>query len=207
MAAGQTRKKAAEPRRRDAAATRAAILVSARRAFVRLGYDGAGVREIASGAGVTAMMVNRYFGSKEELFAQVVADTMAGSGSMMADIVRNGADGERLASGLIAKTDVGAAPMDGFLIMLRSAASERAAEIGREQIEAHYLRQLTAALDGEEAAARAALMLSLIAGVQVMRQMIALTPLSRGRPAAVAKLLAAMFDGLIEPPKGRRSAR
>ena len=42
----------------------------------RAGYDGAGVREIAEGAGVTAMLVNRYFGSKEQLFAEVVAEIM-----------------------------------------------------------------------------------------------------------------------------------
>src|SRR5712672_567507 len=58
-------------RRRDAGATREAILASARLAFIRSGYDGAGVREIAEGAGVTAMLVNRYFGSKERLFADV----------------------------------------------------------------------------------------------------------------------------------------
>src|SRR5277367_2716998 len=64
-------------RRRGAAATRQAILDSARDAFARAGYDGAGVREIAAGAGVTAMLVNRYFGSKEGLFTEVVAQIMA----------------------------------------------------------------------------------------------------------------------------------
>ena len=63
-------------RPRNAAATRAAILNSARQAFARAGYDGVGVREIAEGAGVTAMLVNRYFGSKEQLFAEVVAEIM-----------------------------------------------------------------------------------------------------------------------------------
>src|ERR1700754_1767178 len=72
-----TRRGAAPVRRRNAAATRAAILTSAREAFARAGYDGAGVREIAKGAGVTAMLVNRYFGSKERLFAEVVADIMS----------------------------------------------------------------------------------------------------------------------------------
>ncbi len=49
------RAKSRPPRQRNAAATREAILQSARRAFAKAGYDGAGVREIASGAGVTAM--------------------------------------------------------------------------------------------------------------------------------------------------------
>lgn len=60
-------------RRRNAAATREAILNSARHAFANAGYDRVGVREIARGAGVTAMLVNRYFGSKEQLFAEVLA--------------------------------------------------------------------------------------------------------------------------------------
>src|ERR1700761_2340367 len=70
-------KTAAAPHRpRNAAATRAAILASARKAFAMAGYDGVGLREIAAGAGVTAMLVNRYFGSREQLFAEVSADTM-----------------------------------------------------------------------------------------------------------------------------------
>ncbi len=36
-----------------------------------------GVREIAKSAGVTAMLVNRYFGSKEELFAEAVEESFA----------------------------------------------------------------------------------------------------------------------------------
>src|ERR1700754_3812304 len=65
-----------EKRPRNAAATRDAILRSAIDAFARHGYDGAGVREIAASAGVTAMLVNRYFGSKEQLFAEASAATL-----------------------------------------------------------------------------------------------------------------------------------
>src|SRR5271157_5671153 len=65
---GQTHPK----RRRDAAATRSAILEAATRRFACQGYQCAGVREIAADAGVNAAMVNRYFGSKEGLFAEVV---------------------------------------------------------------------------------------------------------------------------------------
>jgi AcrR family transcriptional regulator len=52
-----------KPRLRNAATTRDAILLSALRAFADRGYDGVGLREIAQGAGVTAMLVNHYFGS------------------------------------------------------------------------------------------------------------------------------------------------
>ena len=47
------------PRRRDAAATRAAILHAAREEFTERGYDGVGVREIAGAARVDSRLVSR----------------------------------------------------------------------------------------------------------------------------------------------------
>src|ERR1700754_4834725 len=96
------------PRRRDAAATRAAILASARRGFVEAGYDGAGVREIAAGAGVTAMMVNRYFGSKERLFAEVIAQVMAEPTILTRENLEAPDFAARIARNLVAITRAGA---------------------------------------------------------------------------------------------------
>src|SRR5258708_525138 len=101
-------------RRRDAAATRKAILESARLAFARSGYDGAGVREIAKGAGITAMLVNRYFGSKEQLFAEVVAETMATTSVLAPEILKPNASGEAIAAALVGITRLGDAPLEGF---------------------------------------------------------------------------------------------
>src|SRR5208282_4679028 len=68
----ERRVSASPRRRRDAAATRQAILEASTRRFATHGYEHAGVREIAADAGVTAALVNRYFGSKEGLFAEVI---------------------------------------------------------------------------------------------------------------------------------------
>ncbi|MFG1705053.1 TetR family transcriptional regulator [Nonomuraea sp. M3C6] len=186
------------PRRRNAAATRAAILASARHAFARAGYDGAGVREIAKGAGVTAMLVNRYFGSKEQLFAEVIANIMTTPDIFTEEILNSPHPGADMAAVLVEITKAGATPLDGFLIMLHSSSSERAAEIGREQIEDHYHRTLTAALSGDHAPQRAALVLALVAGVQAMRQMIGLTALTDADPAALVQLLTPVFQHLID---------
>src|SRR5258708_2607990 len=90
-----------------------------------------------------------------------------------------------------------ASPRDGFLIMLRSASSASAAEIGRAQIEKHYQKVLSNALHGELAAQRAAIVLSLVAGFQVMRQMVGLSALSKTKPEALVKILAPLFEQLI----------
>ncbi len=116
-------KPAAKPRPRDAEATREAILASARKAFAQSGYDGAGLREIAAGAGVTAMMVNRYFGSKQQLFAEVVEQTMTQGSLIAGGIMDRPNPGTALAEALMTMTRADATPMDGFLITFHSASS------------------------------------------------------------------------------------
>lgn len=185
-------------RSRDAAATRLAILASARRAFARSGYDGAGVREIAGGAGVTAMLVNRYFGSKEKLFAKVLADTMAEPVILSARTLGSPTRAADMAAALVGLTEAGATPLDGFQILLRSASSTRAAEIGRAEIEKRYQKLLAGALGGKRAAERAAVVFALVAGLQVMRQMIGLKALADAKPAVLAKILAPLFAQLVE---------
>jgi len=194
-------------RSRNAAATRQAILASARVAFARAGYDGTGVREIARGAGVTAMLVNRYFGSKVKLFEEAVAETMTTTAVVMPEILKAPASGKAIATALVGITKAGATPLAGFQIMLRSAASQVAAEIGREQLEKSHHKMIAAALRGEHAAQRAAVILSLIAGFQVMRQMIGLQSLARAEPDALLKILEPLFQMLIDGNRPARSGK
>jgi hypothetical protein len=111
-----------------------------------------------------------------------------------------------MATALVGLTGTSATPLDGFLIMLHSASSARAAELGREQIERHYHQLLTSAFDGDRAPQRAALVLALVAGVQVMRQMIGLTALAKADPAVLIELLTPIFQQLVarEPARGSR---
>jgi AcrR family transcriptional regulator len=200
-----SRKKAEAPvRRRNAVATRAAILTSAREAFARAGYDGVGVREIAEGAGVTAMLVNRYFGSKEQLFAEVAADIMARPLILTRDTLNSRQAGADMAAALVKLTAAGGEPLDGFRIMLLSASSAVAAEIGREQIEANYHKVLTRAMGGEHAPQRAALLLAFVAGVQVMRQMIGLSALAECPPQLLVKILGPVFQQLWTGESGKK---
>jgi AcrR family transcriptional regulator len=187
-------------RQRNATATRVAILQSARRAFARAGYDGAGVREIAAGAGVTAMLVNRYFGSKERLFAEAVAESMATTSALGPQIAKAGASGRDIAAVLVGITKAQDTPLEGFQIMLRSASSARAARIARKLIESHHQQNIAAALDGKLAAQRAGVILALIAGFQLMRQVLELPALAKADPAALVKVLGPVFDRLLAAP-------
>ena len=186
------------PRKRDAAATRAAILSSARQVFARAGYDGAGVREIAAGAGVTAMLVNRYFGSKEELFAEAITAANATPTIATDAVLTSEHPGRAIARALVAITRAGDTPLEGFLMLLNSASSPRAAEIGRAVIEAGHQATVARALHGRHVEQRAALILSLVAGFQMMRQSIGLGALAEAEPDVLANLLAPLFEQLVK---------
>jgi len=204
-------KKSAKARPRDAAATRVAILRSARAAFARSGYEGTGVREIAAGAGVTAMLVNRYFGSKEGLFAEVVDATMDDPSILTAENLSASDLAQRMAQSLVGLTGSRASPLDGFLILWRSTGSERAAEIARKHIEKKHQKNLMQAVRGEHAAQRAAVALALVAGLQVMRQMIGLPALAKAKPQVLVDILSPIFERLLKggdlDPLNTRSSR
>jgi len=110
-----------------------------------------------------------------------------------------------MAAALVNLTAAGGEPLDGFRIMLYSASSARAADIGREQIEAHYHKALTSALPGAHAAERAGLLLAFVAGIQVMRQMIGLSALAECPPEVLVKILGPVFQQLWTGE--RRSSR
>ncbi|MCP1471257.1 AcrR family transcriptional regulator [Sphingobium sp. OAS761] len=61
---------------KDAQRTRQAILLAAQEAFSTGGYQNTGIRDITARAGVSVALVNRYYGSKERLFEEALADTM-----------------------------------------------------------------------------------------------------------------------------------
>lgn len=60
-------------RRRDAAATRRRLLEAARDLFAERGYEGTTVRSIAERAGANQALLFRYFGSKQGLLTEVLA--------------------------------------------------------------------------------------------------------------------------------------
>ncbi|MGA5465058.1 TetR/AcrR family transcriptional regulator [Mycobacterium sp. NPDC050041] len=186
-------------RSRDAAATREAILHSAIRHFARAGYDGVGVREIARDAGVTAMMVNRYFGTKEQLFAEAV-DVSFAPPVFIAD---NADDLARsTATALVARSEQGAEGLEPFFILLRSASNPRCAEIVRDAIERHVGKRLAGQLPEPGRRMRSEVVLSVISGVLLMRRVIGVRALNGRQADRLEDLLEAVFDALIDTDLG-----
>ncbi|BBY18642.1 TetR family transcriptional regulator [Mycolicibacterium litorale] len=184
-------------RSRNAAATRNDILKSAIRHFARAGYDGVGVREIAGDAGVTAMLVNRYFGSKEQLFAEAVEVSFAPP-----VFVAENADAlaRDVATALITRSARETDDLAPFLIMLRSASNPRAIEIVREAIERHVGKRLAGQLPQPGRQVRSDVLLSVISGVLLMRRVVGTRALNGRNTDQLVDLLEAVFDTIAETP-------
>ncbi|WP_158286258.1 TetR/AcrR family transcriptional regulator, partial [Caulobacter sp. D4A] len=148
---------------------------------------------------VTAMMVSRYFGSKEGLFGEVVTDSMRdpvilSAGNLAApDIAR------AFAEALVGLTGRDAEPLDGFLILFRSSSSPVAAQIARERIAAAHQTTAEGVARGAHAPERAAIFLSMVAGFQMMRQMLQLAPLVDAEPSVLADLMTPLFAAILDP--------
>jgi AcrR family transcriptional regulator len=185
-----------QPKRsRNAVATREAILQSALSAFSSHGYDGIGVREIAQAAGVTGVLVNRYFGSKEELFTAAVEVAFDDSWVLDGDCSTLA---ERLTADVMAKTEKNAEPRNAFLLLLRSAPNPRAAEILRETIARRFERPLKSLLRGPGAGERAAMILAVVMGLSLSRKILGSKPLVGATAASLSGDLKRMFQQLID---------
>lgn len=77
----------------DSAGVRERIFVAARDEFAARGLGAASVRAIAQNAGVTAAMINYYFGGKRALYDALVAEAQARLHARLGAAVEGGRDG------------------------------------------------------------------------------------------------------------------
>ena len=174
-------------RPRDADATRSAILKAATRRFASQGYERAGVREIATDAGVTAALVNRYFGSKEGLFAEVIDNALDVRYLMEGDRTTLA---ERLARAAVhGKPDIAPDSDIPLLLLLHSIDEPRAAELLRRTLDRNMLPSLAERIGGPDADVRAAMVIAQMVGFAILDRRVRLRQLSRGRREQLVALL------------------
>lgn len=84
----------ARPVNADAQATQARILSTAYDLFASRGIDGASIRDIAKGAGVSLAMVHHYFGSKQGLYEACIGAMLKELGGLRSELEVHFAKGE-----------------------------------------------------------------------------------------------------------------
>ena len=167
----------AEQRRR----TEERILDAATQVFFAAGYERATIRAVASAAGVDPGLVMHYYGSKQELFRQVidaapVGEVSAAPGQAAEQILA--ALAERLANEPVAS-----------LALLRSMLTTPEAATAASAAIARYQAQIAAAIPADDAGLRAAIISAITLGVMVSRHLIKSDDLASADPAEVISLL------------------
>ncbi|MFE4329970.1 TetR/AcrR family transcriptional regulator [Streptomyces sp. NPDC056831] len=183
-------------RRRDAAATRRRLLEAARDLFAERGYEGTTVRSIAERAGVNQALLFRYFGSKQGLLTEVLAQ--GGLEQLRATPPEELF--ETALRSMLTRSAAGGAGDRSLEVYLRS--------IGRGDEAAGTLRELgeeyqsvLAGLSGtEDGALRADLAMAWLLGIGLMRTVVAREPLAGADPDDVCRLVLGTLRHLWSAP-------
>ena len=187
-------------RRPGASETREQIATVARAQFAELGYERTTFRGIAAAAGVDPALVVHFYGSKQDLFRQVMALPATVSDA----IVRIG-DGPRDQVGRrLAELVIGAlenpATRPIVLGRIRSASSHPdAAALVRETV-TRDLARLAGAITEDQPETRAVLVGAHVVGIALARYVVLVEPLASLPPSEVVELAAPTFQRfLVEP--------
>ncbi len=163
-------------KQRNPSATKDALLDAARTEFLRMGYDAASTRNIASDAGCNAALINRYFGSKIGLFEAVMEeciDVAPLHGLSLNEMV------EALADIALGKADQ-TGGFDPMVVAIKSSGSEAAHSVIRNKLGNPMVEQLAALIGGDNADQKAGMLLSIVSGMFVGRVSVDADALSSG---------------------------
>lgn len=193
-------------RRRDATATREALLDSARRRFARDGYAATTVRDIATDAGANVSLIHRYFASKEGLF-EACLELAGRSVSQSTGTVFTLADLAEAISRDASGIAPGMPPDDALLLLLRSSGDDRA-EVIRVGVLRTYSERIAGLADQSRDIAdsgdlllRAQIVLAAAIGLAVLRTTTGMEPLASANAEDLAEPVRDMINALLRPPR------
>ncbi len=154
-----------EKRRRSSEETRKLILDAAGKAFATRPYRDITLKDIAVDAGISAPLIIKYFGSKEQLYEALV-DFQAGAQVLFDGPVET--LGERMVA-MFARPLEPYKPLS-MSILFMSGASEESNRLLRENYSTQMIDALAARLSGADARLRAELAMSAVMGLAIMRR-------------------------------------
>jgi AcrR family transcriptional regulator len=154
------------PRKRDADATRAAILKAAKAHFATSGYDGAFLRDIAADAGADAALINRYFGGKEGLFAAALKDSIAPDAISHWDRATFGREVAKMMAG---HAHQHVERTHAFEFLLQAATNPTTAPLLNLAVQERFMGPIRDWIGGENVEARARVLASVFIGLLVER--------------------------------------
>lgn len=183
-----------EEQRRDACATRETILKVARRRFSSCGYADVTLRDIAADADVSAALVVKYFGSKEDLFAQASGFEHDAERLLDCELPNLG---EHLVRTLL---DYHERTQGDPLVRAVFTSSRPAGGRFRDNFESQLVTRLADRLDGPRARLRAELVCSHLMGLGAARLVLRTQAISAEPTEELVTLTAPLIQKWIDGP-------
>jgi AcrR family transcriptional regulator len=183
------------PRKRNAEATRAAILEAAKTQFGRSGYDLTSLRDIAAEAGADVALIKRYFGGKEALFTEALKASFRPSFLQGQD---RQAFSREIATMMAGPARADEARSHTFQFLLRAATSPTTAPLLNVAIQERFLGPIRDWLGGEDAPARARVLAAIYIGFLVER-LIRDEPLEGPEREAFIDRAASVLEATVRP--------
>jgi AcrR family transcriptional regulator len=188
-------------RRPGDSGTREAIRAAASEQFAALGYDRTSMRSIARQAGVDPALVAHFFGTKQQLFVDVVELPFNPDRALPAIFAgKRGEIGQRLAAFLLTVLEdpEGRRRMIG---LVRAAASEpQAARMVRDLVTREMVARIVDELAVDDADLRASLVGSQVVGLVMARYVVGVEPLASLPAADVAAAIAPNLQRYLTEP-------
>lgn len=179
--------------------TRQRILETAIRHFARSSYHDTGLRDIAADVGVDVAYVHRSFGSKEQLFLEVLKNisdhpgfAAAPPGELPAFLARQLFERD---------TPTAEGASDPLLILIRSLGVPAASGPVGERLDSLFVTPLSEKL-GDEGALRASMVMALLIGLRMMHDFLRLPQITGADPKEVERVLTSVLAGIMTPADG-----
>jgi len=163
MSAVSTPPTAGAPVRRDAEATKAAILKAARHLLARHAHGDITLKAVAERAGVSAPLILKYFGNKDALFARVMS--FEADADVLLDAPLDELGPHMVRHVLVSQSQLGADPL---LRVVFAPLHAEQGDILRANFRAQVTERLTARLTGPDAGLRAELAVAALLGLGVV---------------------------------------
>ncbi|MFA3878613.1 TetR/AcrR family transcriptional regulator [Streptomyces sp. MMCC 100] len=174
-------------RKRDADATRTALLDAARELFGRHGYEAVTLRDIGERAGADGSLIARYFGSKAALYRSAVAED-----SRDAAAPAEGLELRPYTVGSLQRADLRGAPGPLVQALLSRGGAAEVRGAAADEIRTRLVEPLAAGLSAEGAddpEAGAELLVACLVGVIALRTSGHFDALARTSPDVVGAVL------------------
>ncbi|HSA50977.1 MAG TPA: TetR family transcriptional regulator [Yinghuangia sp.] len=186
---------AQRPRRRDAAASRKALLDAARALFGERGYDRTTLRDIGERAGVDAALVARYYGNKAGLYLAAIEEDGADAVAARRDLARIGA----LADFLVARIDDLGGPGAIFRLALGEEGDDTARAEGAAAVRRAMVDPMVERIGGDpdDARRRVEIAVASLIGVAVTRSTGFFPELTTVPRAELVALVEQAFGGFL----------